>query len=235
MVSCTEGSPTKHGLEAPLEGRVLLDVLAVLVEGGGADAVELPSRQGWLEHVAGVHRALGLAGADDGVHLVDEENDLSLGGGDLLEHRLEPLLELTAELGAGHHGAQVERDQALALEALGHVAVDDPPRQALGDGRLADAGLADQHRVVLRSPRQHLDRSANLLVTADDRIELAGPSELGEILPVLLERPVGPLRVLARHPVRPPDVLQGGEHSILAHPRGLEHLSRAAPCPARGR
>jgi hypothetical protein len=43
------------------------------------------------------------AGADHRVHLVDEGDDLALGVGDLLEHRLEALFELTAILGAGHH------------------------------------------------------------------------------------------------------------------------------------
>ena len=143
-----------HRLEAPLQGRVLLDVLAVLVQRGGADAVQLAARQRRLEHVARVHRALGLARADDGVQLVDEEDDLPGRVGHLLEHRLEALLELAAELGPGHHGAQVQRDQPLVLEALGHVAVDDAPRQALDDGRLAHARLADEHRVVLGAPAE---------------------------------------------------------------------------------
>ena len=40
----------------------------------------------------------------------------------------------------------------LFFEPLGHVALDDAPGQALDDGGLADAGLADEHRVVLRAP-----------------------------------------------------------------------------------
>ncbi len=64
----------QHLLEAPLERGVLLDVLAVLVERGRADAVQLAARERGLEHVAGVHRALGLAGADHGVQLVDEDD-----------------------------------------------------------------------------------------------------------------------------------------------------------------
>ena len=47
---------------------------------------------------AGVHRALGRPGADDRVHLVDEEDDLALGRADLVDHRLQPLLELAAVL-----------------------------------------------------------------------------------------------------------------------------------------
>ena len=174
IVSSTRGLADEHLLEAALEGGVLLDVLAVLVERGGADHAQLAAGEQRLEHVAGVHRALGGAGADDGVELVDEGDDLALGVGDLLEHGLEALLELAAVLGAGHHRAEVEADQALVLEALGHVALDDAAGQALDDGGLADARLADEHGVVLGAARQHLDDPADLLVAADDRVDLAG-------------------------------------------------------------
>ena len=52
---------------------------SVFVERGGADAVQLAARQRRLEQVGGVHRAFGLAGADEGVHLVDEQDDQPLG------------------------------------------------------------------------------------------------------------------------------------------------------------
>ncbi len=64
-------------------------------------------------------------------------------------------------------------DQPLAAQGLRHVAGDDALGQALDDGGLADAGLADQHGVVLGAPRQHLDDAADLGVAADDRVELA--------------------------------------------------------------
>ena len=66
----------------------------------------------------------------------------------------------------------------LSAQRLGHVAGHDPLGQALDDGGLADAGLADQHRVVLGAAGQHLDDPADLGVTADDRVELArrGPA-----------------------------------------------------------
>ena len=66
-----------HRLEAPLERGVLLDVLAVLVERGGADAAQLAAGQRGLQHVGGVHRALGRARADQRVQLVDEADDLA--------------------------------------------------------------------------------------------------------------------------------------------------------------
>ena len=47
-----------HGLEATLQRRVLLDVLAVLVERGRAHDAQLAARERGLEHVARVHGAL---------------------------------------------------------------------------------------------------------------------------------------------------------------------------------
>ena len=75
MVSSTLGSLDQHRLEAPLQGGVLLDVLAVLVERGGADAAQLAAGQGRLDQVAGRDRPLGRPGADDRVQLVDEQDD----------------------------------------------------------------------------------------------------------------------------------------------------------------
>ena len=64
-------------------------------------------------------------------------------------------------------------EQLLVFQAVRHVAVDDAQRQALDDGGLADARLADQHRIVLGAPRQHLNGAADFLVAADHRVELA--------------------------------------------------------------
>ena len=115
---------------------------------------------------------------------------------DLGEHGLQPLLELAAVLRAGEERADVERPDALALQPLGDVAGDDPLREALDDRGLADAGLADQHRVVLRPAREHLDHAADLLVAADDGVELAVLGQLGQVAAELLERLVGALGIL---------------------------------------
>ena len=61
-----------HLLEAPLQGRVLFDVFAVLIQGGGADAMQIAARQRRLKHIARVHGAFGLTGPHHGVQLVDE-------------------------------------------------------------------------------------------------------------------------------------------------------------------
>ena len=178
--------PYDDGLEAALEGGVLLDVLAVLVQRGGAHALELAARQHRLHHVGRVDGALGGAGAHHGVQLVDEQHHV-LGALDLVERALEALLELAAVLGAGDHRAEVEREHAPAAQDLRHVGVDDLLREPVGDGGLAHAGLADEHRVVLGPAAEHLDDALDLLVAADDRVELALAGHGGEVARVLLE------------------------------------------------
>src|SRR5579884_493312 len=75
----------------------------------------------------------------------------------LLHDRLQTLLELAAVLGAGHDQRQVQRQDALVGQKRRHVALGDALRQALDDGRLSHARLADQHRIVLRPPAEDLD------------------------------------------------------------------------------
>ena len=207
----------EHGLEAPLERGVLLDVRAVLVERRRADRAQLAAGEHRLQQVAGRDRALRRARADDRVELVDEEDDLALARGDLGEHGLEPLLELAAVLRARDERADVERPDALSLEAGRDVACHDPLREALRDRRLPDPRLADQHRVVLRPAREHLDRAADLLVAADHRVELPRLGERGEVAAVLLERLVGALGVLRRHPLPAAHLLERAEQRVARH------------------
>ena len=146
----------------------------------------------------------------------------------LLQHGLEPLLELAAVLGAGDQRAHVERDDALVLQPLGHVAAHDALRQALDDGGLADARLADQHRVVLGAPREHLDDAADLLVAADHRVELALRGELGQVAAVPLQRLVGRLGILRRDALVAAHLAQRLHQAVAREAEFLEQPARGA-------
>jgi len=177
--------------------------------------------------LAGVDRAFRSARADDRVQLVDEGDDLAVAVDDLLEDGLEPVLELAAVLRAGHHRADVERDQALVPQPLGHVTLDDAPGEALGDRGLADPRLADEHRVVLRAARQHLDHSPDLLVAPDDGVELAFARVLREIATEPLERLVLLLGVLAGDPVAAAHLLERAEHGFVGDTESAEEIADA--------
>ncbi len=183
------GLAHQHRLEAALQGGILLDVFAILVQGGGTDGAQLAASQSRLQHVARIQRRIAAgAGTHDSVQLVDEQDDVAISLLHLTQHVLQTVLELAAVLRAGHHRTQIERDDLAILQRRGHVAGHDALGQTLDDSGFAGAGLADEHRVVLRTARQHLNGTANLLVTADNRIELALAGLLGEVLAVLLQR-----------------------------------------------
>ena len=51
-----------HRLEASFQGGIFLDVLAVLIQRGGADGAQLAASQRRLEHVGGVNSPFRCAG-----------------------------------------------------------------------------------------------------------------------------------------------------------------------------
>ena len=117
---------------------------------------------------------------DERMQLVDEDDDVRVVG-QLLHDRLEALFELTAILRAGDDQRDVEGEDPLVRQEMRHVAVDDLLRQTFDDGGLADAGLADQHGVVLRPAAEHLLHAFELVFAADERIELVLHRRLGQI------------------------------------------------------
>ena len=121
------------------------------------------------------------------MQLIDEQNDvaglLHLGQG-----VPDALLKLAAVLGACHHAAEVQGQELLVQQLLGHVAGGDALGQPLGDGGLAHAGLTNQNRVVLGAAGQDLDDPLDLLVAADHGVQLAGPRRLGKVAGELGQR-----------------------------------------------
>ena len=139
-----------------------------------------PRDSAGLRMLAASSDPFGRSRADQRVQLVDEHDDVRVVG-QLLHDRLEALFELTAILRAGDDQRDVERENALVGEKVRHVAVDDLLRQAFDDRRLADARLADQHGVVLGAAAEHLLDPLELVVAADQRIELVLHRRFGQV------------------------------------------------------
>ena len=157
----------------------------------------VPDAERRLEQVRGVHGAAGRgAGADHGVDLVDEQDRAGIGL-KLLDDLLEPLLEIAAIARAGKQRAHVEREHGRIAQHVRHFAMDDAPRQPFGDRGLADAGFADEQRIVLLPPAQHLDGAADLGIAADQRIDLALARLLVEVDAIGVERVALFLRLVA--------------------------------------
>ena len=176
-----------NGLEAALQRRVLFDVLTVLVERGGTDNLYLAPAKGRLKDIGGVHTALGIAGTHDVVDLVDDQDHVA-GLAYLLDQALHPALELTAELRACHQRRQIQQIDLLLPQLERHLALDDPLGQALGDGGLAHARLADQAGVVLLAAVQNLHHALDLLFPANNGVQLALPGTLAQVDAVVIQK-----------------------------------------------
>ena len=186
MVCATRRLAHLDRLEPPLQRSVLLHVLAVLIQRGGPDRLQLAAGQHRLQDARGVDRALRGTRTHQRVQLVDEQDDVPASA-DLLEHLLQPLLEITAVARTRDQRTQVQRVKLLVLQRLGHLAPDHQLRQPLDDRGLAHTRLADQHRVVLRPARQDLHDPLDLPLPPDHRVQLALASGLGEVAAELIQ------------------------------------------------
>jgi hypothetical protein len=74
----------------------------------------------------------------------------------------------------------------LALQGFRHVAIDNAQRQAFHDSGLANAGFANQNRVVLGAPSKHLDSPTDFFIAANHRVELSFPGKGGDVARILL-------------------------------------------------
>ncbi len=163
----------RDGLEAAGQRRVLFEVLPVFAPCGGGDGAQGAAGERRFEEVGGVSGAGLSAGADEGVRLVDEEDDGGFGALHLVDEGAQALLELALHRGAGLQQADVERQDRHALQRLGDVAGDDLLREAFHHRGLADACLAGEDRVVLPPAHQDVDDLADLVVAADDGVHPA--------------------------------------------------------------
>ena len=203
----------------------LFGVFEVTLGGSAMGAAsQLTAREGGLHHVARVDRALGAAGPHHLVQLVDEQDDLARGLLHLVHDRLQALLELPAELRAGKQAGEVKREDLLALQWLGDIPRGDALRKALDDGRLADARFPEQDRVVLGAPREDLHGAEDLVGAPDDRVELAGLREGGQVRGVLLEGAVGAFLVLVVDGTLPPKAAEGPLGILRVDAGAVEHV-----------
>ena len=106
------------------------------------------------------------------MHLVDEE-DCVAHLAHIIQQALDAAFKLSAELGTRHQRGHIEQVQLLALQHSRDVAVGQPLCNALGDGGLADTRLTDQAGIIFSAAVENLDDALDLLVPADDPIDLA--------------------------------------------------------------
>ena len=206
-----------HNLEASFQGLILLEVLLILVQGGGTNAAQFAAGQSWLQDIGCIHGPFSLARTHQGVYLVDKEDDVALALLHLVDDRLESFLKLTLVLGSSHQGTHVERIDLLVLEVLGHVASQDTVGQTLYNGGLTRTRLTNQDRVVLGPSAQDLQHATYLFVTSNHGVQFATTSCFAEVDGIFLQRLVGIFARLRGHLLAFTQFVDGGTQLFLGH------------------
>ena len=162
------------------------------------------------------------------MQFVDEQNDLSFGFGNFLQHRFQAVFKFAAVFRAGDQRGKIQCHQLLGFQHVGHVAGNDALRQSFDDGGLAHAWFADQHGIIFGAARENLHDAANFFVAADDRIEFRAPRQLGQIARIFFQRRIGGFGILrsdALAAAHPRQRLQNGfmRSAVLLQqaPRGI--------------
>ena len=159
--------------------------------------MQLASGKHGLEHIARIHTALRLARANDGMQLINEQNNLSFAVLHILQHRFQTLLKFTPVFGTGNQRTHIQGKYLLILQSLRDIPPDYPLRQAFHHSCFTDAGFTDEHGVILRLSGQNTDDVAYLRISADHRIQLLVSGLLHQILAVFFQRVISGLRVIA--------------------------------------
>ena len=173
-------------LETPLKCSVLLDMFTVLFCRSCTDDLDFSTRQWWLQDGCGIDGALCGTCANDGVNLVNEE-DVILGFLQLSNNLLHAVLKLTAILGTCYQTCQVKRPNLLTAQNVRNVAGCNELSQALNNGGLANARIAQDKWVVLLTARKNLHDTLNLAVTTNDGVKLFICGKLGKVATKLLQ------------------------------------------------
>ena len=140
-----------HRLEAAGQGGVLFNVLAVVIQGGGADALQLAPGQSRFQDACRVNGAFRFSGTHNALELVNKQDDAAVIL-NLIHHILHPLLKLAPVFGACHQAAQIKGQEALAGKRFRHFPRDDALGQPFCHGAFPHTGGAYQDRVVLGAP-----------------------------------------------------------------------------------
>ena len=90
------------------------------------------------------------AGADERVQLIDKQNDLTWADSISLRTAFKRSSYSPSILRTRQHRTEIETDQTLVTERLRDIAGYNSLRQSFDDRRFADAGFANQYRIVFR-------------------------------------------------------------------------------------
>ena len=158
-----------HRAEPALQSRILFNIPAVFLPGGGPQHLQLSPAQSGLEDIGGVDGPLRRTGAHNGVHLVHKEDHVPTALY-LRQHIPQPLFKFSPVFGACHQACHIEAYQPFVLELGRHISQGHPLGQPLGNGGLTHPRFSYQSRIILVLPAEDPHHHVDLPVPSDHRL-----------------------------------------------------------------
>ena len=97
--------------------------------------------------------------------------------------------------------------------------------QSFYDGCLTCTWLTNQNRVVLCAARENLQHTANLVITADDGVELTLTGQVNKVLGIFLERLIVVVGALTLHTLSLTEFKDSLTHVLLVGSRIFHHTT----------
>ena len=114
------------------------------------------------------------------MNFIDYQNDVAAGF-DFRDQRLHTAFKLTTELGTCHQGSQIQQENFLIPQLIGHITCCNTLSKALRDGSFTNTGFTDQTGIVLLTAVQNLNHPLRLHISADHLIQGTGLGSTGQI------------------------------------------------------
>ena len=133
------------------------------------------------------------------MQFVYKEDNLSLAALDILQYGFQTFFKFTPVLGSCNQSAHIQRKYLFIFQSLGHIPPHNPLCQTFHHRRLAHTRLAHQHRIVLCFTGKDADNIPDLMISADDRVQLLLPGLFHQFLTIFLQCVVGGFRIVAGH------------------------------------
>lgn len=170
-------------MESSFERGIFFDVSFVFGKGGRTDKSDVATGERGFQYVGGIESAGRIAGADEGVDLIDEEDDarrLLHFTDDFLQARF----EFSAETRARDDECEVEGEDAFLREEVASGTLSYFLRQCCDEGGFADTRIAEEEGIVLLFAPEDVDESFDFMRATD---EWFSRSVLPEVDGVLIE------------------------------------------------
>ena len=157
--------------------------------------------------------------------LVNKEDDLPFPLLDLFQDRFQTVLKFTSVFRTCNQGPYIKGKDLSIAEGLRDITVHDPLGKTFDNRGLSHPRLADQDRIILCPPGEDLDHTPDLIITTDNRVQLALAGNIGQVSGIFLQSLILPLRVLVRDPLAASDINKRLQEQVLIHPFPLQYIS----------